>query len=148
MNPINPEEFRYIKLDRSGCWAQPAFERGELHFGYQTVSHDLCLQGLQGDKRVLHSLTRSTNQGSVPASFPFIFLSFFRQPVSRLPVDSVPLPEISSTTALTSAEVSIPNRITRALHDDAMYLATGSSAFITATASESSMSKRRFLAAA
>ena len=44
MNPINPEEFRYIKLGRGGSWAQPAFERGELHFGYRTVSHDLCLR--------------------------------------------------------------------------------------------------------
>ena len=49
MNPINPEEFRYIKLGRGGSWAQPAFERGELHFGYRTVSHDLCLRGVQGD---------------------------------------------------------------------------------------------------
>ncbi len=45
MNPINPKEFRYIKLGRGGSWAQLAFERGELHFGYRTVSHDLCLQG-------------------------------------------------------------------------------------------------------
>jgi hypothetical protein len=45
MNPINPKEFRYIKLGRGGSWAQLAFERGELHFGYATVSHDLCLQG-------------------------------------------------------------------------------------------------------
>ncbi len=45
MNPINPKEFRYIKLGRGGSWAQPAFERGELHFGYRTVPHDLCLRG-------------------------------------------------------------------------------------------------------
>ncbi len=44
MGPINPKEFRYIKLGRGGSWAQPAFERGELHFGYRTVSHDLCLR--------------------------------------------------------------------------------------------------------
>ncbi len=37
MDPINPEEFRYIKLGRGGSWVQPAFERGELHFGYPTV---------------------------------------------------------------------------------------------------------------
>ncbi len=49
MNPINPKEFRYIKLGRGGSWAQLAFERGELHFGYRTVSHDLCLRGVQGD---------------------------------------------------------------------------------------------------
>ena len=49
MNLINPKEFRYIKLGRGGSWAQPAFERGELHFGYRTVSHDLCLRGVQGD---------------------------------------------------------------------------------------------------
>ncbi len=45
MNPIIPEKFRYINLGRGGCWVQPAFERSELHFGYSTVSHDLCLQG-------------------------------------------------------------------------------------------------------
>ncbi len=45
MNPINPENFRYIKLGRGGSWVQPAFERGEIHFGYRTVSHDLCLRG-------------------------------------------------------------------------------------------------------
>ncbi len=49
MNPINPKEIRYIKLGGGGSWAQPAFERGELHFGYRTVSHDLCLRGVQGD---------------------------------------------------------------------------------------------------
>ncbi len=45
MKPINPQEIRYIKLGRGGGWAQPAFERGELHFGYRTVPHDLCLRG-------------------------------------------------------------------------------------------------------
>ena len=45
MDPINPEEFRYIKLGRGGSWAEPAFDRGEIHFGYRTVSHDLCLRG-------------------------------------------------------------------------------------------------------
>ena len=45
MKPINPQEIRYIKLGRGGGWAQPSFERSELHFGYRTVSHDLCLQG-------------------------------------------------------------------------------------------------------
>ena len=45
MDPINPEEIRYIKLGSGGRWAQPAFERGELHFGHRTVSHDLCLRG-------------------------------------------------------------------------------------------------------
>ncbi len=44
MNPINPEKVRYIKLGRGGNWAQPAFERNELHFGYRTIPHDLCLQ--------------------------------------------------------------------------------------------------------
>ncbi len=34
MNPINPKEFRYIKLGGGGSWAELAFERGELHFGY------------------------------------------------------------------------------------------------------------------
>ena len=45
MEPINPKEIRYIKLGRGGMWAEAALERGELHFGYLAVSHDLCLQG-------------------------------------------------------------------------------------------------------
>lgn len=45
MNPISPAEIRYIKLGRGGNWAKPSFERGELHFGYRTVSHDLCMRG-------------------------------------------------------------------------------------------------------
>ena len=42
MNPINPNEIRYIKLGTGGDWARLAFERGEIHFGYKTVPHDLC----------------------------------------------------------------------------------------------------------
>ena len=45
MDPIDPEEIRYIKLGSGGRWTQKAFERGELHFGYRTVSHDLCRRG-------------------------------------------------------------------------------------------------------
>lgn len=44
MNPINPEEIRYIKLGRGGSWVEPSFERKEIHFGYPTVPHDLCLR--------------------------------------------------------------------------------------------------------
>ncbi len=45
VDPIDPKEIRYIKLGSGGRWAQTAFERGELHFGYRTVSHDLCRRG-------------------------------------------------------------------------------------------------------
>ena len=45
MTPINPKEIRYIKLGTGGKWAQLGFERGEIHFGYKTVPHDLCLSG-------------------------------------------------------------------------------------------------------
>ena len=45
MMPINPKEIRYIKLGAGGNWAQLGFERGEIHFGYKTVPHDLCRNG-------------------------------------------------------------------------------------------------------
>jgi hypothetical protein len=45
MDPINPKEVRYIKLGRGGIWVEPSFERNELHFGYRTVSHELCQRG-------------------------------------------------------------------------------------------------------
>lgn len=45
MKPISPAEFRYIKLGRGGNWANPSFARGELHFGYRTVPHELCMRG-------------------------------------------------------------------------------------------------------
>lgn len=45
MNMINPTDIRYIKLGPGGSWALPAFNRSELHFGYPTIPHNLCLQG-------------------------------------------------------------------------------------------------------
>lgn len=45
MNPINPEDIRYIKLGAGGRWVQPSLERGEIHFGHQPVPHDLCVRG-------------------------------------------------------------------------------------------------------
>ncbi len=45
MNPIEPTEIRYIKLGAGGSWVQVSLDRGEIHFGYRTVSHDLCLRG-------------------------------------------------------------------------------------------------------
>ena len=45
MKPIKPAEYRYIKLGRGGNWAKPSFERGEVHFGYRTVPHELCSRG-------------------------------------------------------------------------------------------------------
>jgi hypothetical protein len=45
MTPIAPTEIRYIKLGSGGRWAETAFARGEVLFGYSTVPHDLCAQG-------------------------------------------------------------------------------------------------------
>jgi len=45
MTPINPTEIRYIKLGSGGRWAGRGLKHGEVHFGYRTVSHDLCLRG-------------------------------------------------------------------------------------------------------
>ncbi len=43
MTPITPTKIRYIKLGSGGRWAGRGLERGEMHFGYATVPHELCL---------------------------------------------------------------------------------------------------------
>ncbi|MGE0666126.1 MAG: restriction endonuclease [Sphingomonadales bacterium] len=45
MQPIAPSEVRYIKLGQAGAWEAPSLARGELHFGYRMVPHELCLTG-------------------------------------------------------------------------------------------------------
>jgi hypothetical protein len=45
MIPISPKETRYIKLGEQNRWAARAIDQGELHFGYQSVPHEMCLQG-------------------------------------------------------------------------------------------------------
>ena len=45
MTPISPKETRYIKLGEQNRWAAYAVDQGELHFGYQSVPHDMCLHG-------------------------------------------------------------------------------------------------------
>ena len=43
--PLAPSNIRYLKLGRGGCWEQLSLERGEIHFGYKSVSHELCIAG-------------------------------------------------------------------------------------------------------
>lgn len=45
VSPIDPREIRYIKLGRGGVWAERSLEKGEIHFGYKSVPHELCLAG-------------------------------------------------------------------------------------------------------
>ena len=45
MEKIAPKEVRYIKLGQGGSWASVSIKKGELHFGYRTVPHELCLRG-------------------------------------------------------------------------------------------------------
>lgn len=45
MTAIAPATVRYIKLGANGRWARRCFENGEMHFGYKTVPHVLCLAG-------------------------------------------------------------------------------------------------------
>ena len=42
---IAPHEIRYIKLGQEGRWAPISLAQGELHFGYRTIPHELCLKG-------------------------------------------------------------------------------------------------------
>jgi hypothetical protein len=44
--PIAADEVRYIRLgQRGGAWEQLSLERGELHFGYGGIGHELGLAG-------------------------------------------------------------------------------------------------------
>lgn len=45
LEKIAPKQVRYIKLGQAGRWAGVSIEKGELHFGYRTVPHELCLRG-------------------------------------------------------------------------------------------------------
>lgn len=45
MAQITAKEVRYIKLGAGGAWAPISIERGEMHFGYRTIPHELCLAG-------------------------------------------------------------------------------------------------------
>jgi len=45
MEPIRlstPDNVRYIKLGPGNAWADTCLTKGELHFGYRTVPHELC----------------------------------------------------------------------------------------------------------
>ncbi len=43
MEPVTPDDIRYIKLGRGGRWAQRGLAHGEVHFGYRMVPHEMCL---------------------------------------------------------------------------------------------------------
>jgi hypothetical protein len=45
MAEIVANEVRYIKLGAGGAWAAISIERGEMHFGYRTIPHELCAAG-------------------------------------------------------------------------------------------------------
>lgn len=42
---VTAKTVRYIKLGRGGRWEDVSLQRGELHFGYGKVSHELALTG-------------------------------------------------------------------------------------------------------
>lgn len=41
--PLAPAEVRYIKLGRGGMWEDLSLSRGEIHFGWHSVPHELAL---------------------------------------------------------------------------------------------------------
>lgn len=45
MKRFDPKAVRYIKLGPGGRWVARCFDRGELHFGYPGVPHELCQVG-------------------------------------------------------------------------------------------------------
>lgn len=56
---VTATKVRYIKLGPSGRWAQRSIDKGEIHFGYQGVRHDLCVQRDWGAVRTFLSKERS-----------------------------------------------------------------------------------------
>jgi hypothetical protein len=45
LDPIAPQEVRYIKLGGGGAWAGQSFELGRVSFGYHSIPHDVCESG-------------------------------------------------------------------------------------------------------
>jgi hypothetical protein len=45
MGAISSSAIRYIKLGQGDRWADVSLERGEIHFGWRVVPHDMCVRG-------------------------------------------------------------------------------------------------------
>jgi hypothetical protein len=40
-----PTDIRYIKLGDKDRWANVCFSQGEIHFGHDSIPHEVCLAG-------------------------------------------------------------------------------------------------------
>ena len=57
---VSAKTVRYIKLGKSGSWADASLKRGELHFGYGRVTEELALEAdVQKIKKHMMELGRS-----------------------------------------------------------------------------------------
>ena len=59
---ITPSAVRYIRLGPARRWGPICRERGEIHFGYPTVPHELCQAG-DWDAVVAHFIKEGKTRG-------------------------------------------------------------------------------------
>ncbi|MGE3711447.1 MAG: restriction endonuclease [Hyphomicrobiaceae bacterium] len=65
MDKITASAVRYIKLGPANGWAQTAFDHHEIHFGYKTISHELCQSGdWEQATAILRAEGRAPNKAS------------------------------------------------------------------------------------
>jgi hypothetical protein len=79
---LNPPEIRYIKLGRGGCWVDASLDRGELHFGFRDVPHEIALKGDREEIRRFY-LAQGRTAG-VATGFAREVLDFYFLPSSTL----------------------------------------------------------------
>lgn len=79
---LNPPEIRYIKLGRGGCWVDASLDRGELHFGFKDVPHEIALQGDRQEIRSFY-LSQGRTEG-VATSFAREVMDFYFLPTTAL----------------------------------------------------------------
>jgi hypothetical protein len=74
--PVEFSQARYIKLGKGGCWNDISLERGEIHFGFGGVSHELAVSKDYEAIRQRQSATgRKGNAASVDAGAIIDFYS-------------------------------------------------------------------------
>jgi hypothetical protein len=74
--PVEFSQARYIKLGKGGCWNDISLERGEIHFGFGGVSHELAVsKDYETIRRRQSAMGRKGNAASVDAGAIIDFYS-------------------------------------------------------------------------
>lgn len=79
---LDPPEIRYIKLGRGGCWVEASLDRGELHFGFKDVPHEMALRGNREEIRCIYIADGRTS--AVATSFAREVMDFYSLPANTL----------------------------------------------------------------